>query len=128
VLQQRVVGACGARSAVRSVNEDGSVVCEPIVDARFGQALIPSGSGGGSGTDCIIGKVFLFAGNFAPAGTMVADGRQLAISGNEALFSLLGPNYGGNGTTTFALPNLQPLAPGGVSYVICSTGTYPMRP
>ncbi|MCI0573754.1 MAG: tail fiber protein [Myxococcaceae bacterium] len=128
VLQRRVAGACGDGFAVRAVNEDGSVVCAPILDARLGQPLIPDGSGGGSGTDCLLGQVFLFAGNFAPAGTMVADGRLLPINQHTALFSLLGNFHGGNGMTTFALPNLQPLAPAGVSYVICITGTFPSRP
>ena len=123
-----MTGACGASSAVRTVNADGSVVCEAMVDARLRQALIPNGSGGGSGTPCVIGQVFLFAGNFAPAGTMAADGRLLAIAGNEPLFSVLGIQYGGNGTTTFALPNLQAMAPAQVGYVICTDGTFPLRP
>ncbi len=128
VLQRRVTGACGAGYGVRAVNEDGSVVCEPSLDARLGQPNIANGSGGGSGTDCLMGEVFLFAGSFAPGGTMVADGRLLPINQNQALFSLLGTLYGGNGMTTFALPDLQSLAPAGVSYVICTTGVFPAFP
>lgn len=48
-----------------------------------------------------------FLGNFAPVGWHLCDGTLLPISGNEALFSLLGTAYGGNGTTTFGLPNLK---------------------
>jgi len=49
--------------------------------------------------------------NFAPKGWATCDGQVLPISQNTALFSLLGTTYGGNGTTTFALPNLQGRAP-----------------
>jgi microcystin-dependent protein len=49
----------------------------------------------------------MFAGNFAPRGYALCNGQLLSISQNTALFSLLGTTYGGNGTTTFALPNLQ---------------------
>ncbi|WP_409559376.1 IPTL-CTERM sorting domain-containing protein [Accumulibacter sp.] len=48
-----------------------------------------------------------FAGNFAPRGWALANGQLLAINQNQALFSLLGTNYGGNGTTNFALPDLR---------------------
>ena len=49
--------------------------------------------------------------NFAPAGWALCNGQLLSISQNTALFSLLGTYYGGNGTTTFALPNLQSRVP-----------------
>lgn len=54
-----------------------------------------------------VAEVRMFAGNFAPRGWALCNGQLLAISQNQALFSLLGTIYGGNGTTTFALPNLQ---------------------
>ncbi|MDN3694967.1 tail fiber protein [Chryseobacterium tructae] len=54
-----------------------------------------------------MGIVKLFAGNFAPRGWMFCDGSILSISRNSALFSLLGTTYGGDGITTFALPNLK---------------------
>jgi len=53
-----------------------------------------------------LGIVKIFAGNFAPRGWMLCQGQILAISPNTALFSILGTTYGGNGQTTFALPNL----------------------
>jgi microcystin-dependent protein len=49
----------------------------------------------------------MFAGNFAPRSWMFCQGQLLNISDYDALFSLLGTTYGGNGTTTFALPNMQ---------------------
>lgn len=54
-----------------------------------------------------IGEIRMFAGNFAPRGWAFCNGQLLAISQNTALFSLLGTTYGGNGQTTFGLPNLQ---------------------
>jgi microcystin-dependent protein len=54
-----------------------------------------------------LGEIRIFSFNFAPKGWATCNGQLLAINQNQALFSLLGTNYGGNGTTTFALPNLQ---------------------
>ena len=59
----------------------------------------------------ILGEIRLFAGNFAPRGYALCNGQLLSISQNTALFSLLGTTYGGNGTTNFALPNLQGRVP-----------------
>src|SRR5580692_1693042 len=53
-----------------------------------------------------IGAIVLFCGNFAPAGWALCNGQVLSISQYTALFSILGTTYGGNGTTTFNLPNL----------------------
>lgn len=58
-----------------------------------------------------LGQISIFAFNFAPQGWALANGQLLPISQNQALFSLLGTTYGGNGTTTFALPNLQGASP-----------------
>ena len=58
-----------------------------------------------------LGEIRMFAGNFAPVGWAFCNGQILAISQNTALFSLLGTFYGGNGTSTFALPNLQSRLP-----------------
>src|SRR5689334_3213432 len=54
-----------------------------------------------------LGQISLFGFNFAPRGWAFCQGQILAISQNQALFALLGTTYGGNGQTTFALPNLQ---------------------
>ncbi|KAA3620859.1 MAG: phage tail protein [Flavobacterium sp.] len=54
-----------------------------------------------------IGEVRLFAGNFAPRGWAFCDGQLLSISSNTALFSILGTIYGGDGRTTFGLPDLR---------------------
>lgn len=62
-------------------------------------------------TEPFVAEIRIFAGNFAPAGWALCNGQIIPISQNTALFSLLGTTYGGNGTTTFALPNLQGMAP-----------------
>lgn len=61
--------------------------------------------------DCYIGEIRMFAGNYAPEGWELCNGQELSISGNEALYSLLGTTYGGNGTTSFALPDLRGRVP-----------------
>ena len=70
-----------------------------------------------------VGEIRMFAGNFNPNGWAFCDGQLLAISENETLFQLIGTTYGGDGESTFALPNLQsriPLhmgnGPDGVTY------------
>lgn len=57
--------------------------------------------------DSYISEVVIFAANFCPRGYAEANGATLAIAQNTALFSLLGTTYGGNGSTTFALPDLR---------------------
>jgi microcystin-dependent protein len=63
--------------------------------------------------DEFIAVIKLFAGNFAPQGWMFCHGQTLAINSNQALFSLIGTTYGGNGSTTFCLPDLRSRVPVG---------------
>jgi microcystin-dependent protein len=60
-----------------------------------------------------MGQIRMFAGNFTPRFWAVCYGQLLSISQNQALFSILGTTYGGNGTTTFALPDLRGKTPVG---------------
>src|SRR5437763_384521 len=62
-------------------------------------------------SDQFVGEIRIFGFNFAPNGWALCNGQILPIQQNTALFSLLGTYYGGNGTTNFALPNLQGMAP-----------------
>lgn len=62
-------------------------------------------------SDAFVGEIRIFGGNFAPAGWAFCNGQLLAVSQNSALFSLIGTTYGGDGKTTFALPNLQGRVP-----------------
>ena len=59
----------------------------------------------------MIGQITMFAGNFAPRGWALCNGQLLAISQNQALFSILGTTYGGDGRTTFGLPDLRGRVP-----------------
>lgn len=74
--------------------------------------------------DELIGTIKMWAGNFAPKDWAFCDGSILQVSSNKALFSIIGSKYGGDGQTTFALPNLQARFPMGVSgsYALGTTG------
>ena len=61
--------------------------------------------------DPFVAEIRIFAGNFAPTGWALCAGQLMPISQNTALFSLLGTNYGGDGKSTFGLPNLIDRAP-----------------
>jgi microcystin-dependent protein len=75
-------------------------------------------------SDAFIGDIKLVAFNFAPKGWALCNGQLLPINQNQALFSLLGTQYGGNGQTNFALPNLQGRTPihAGAGYTIGEMG------
>lgn len=66
-------------------------------------------------TEVFLGQIMLTGFNFAPRGFASCDGQLLPINQNQALFALLGTQYGGNGTTTFALPDLRGRTPRGFS-------------
>ena len=84
-----------------------------------------------------IGEIRMFGGNFAPVGWAFCNGALMAIDQNDALFTLIGTTYGGDGQTTFALPNLQSRVPvhvgpgfalgqsGGVESVTLTTSQIP---
>lgn len=57
-------------------------------------------------SNVFVGQIVMFGGNFAPRGFALCNGQLLAIAQNQALFALIGTNYGGNGIQNFALPNL----------------------
>ncbi len=71
-----------------------------------------------------VGEIRMFAGNFAPAGWMFCEGQLLPISENETLFQLLGTTYGGDGQSTFALPDLRGRVPlhQGNGFILAETG------
>jgi Phage Tail Collar Domain len=92
--------------------------------ALFG-AKTNQAAAGTSGAQCTLGEIILTAGTTATAETVPANGQILKISSFTALYSLLGTKYGGNGKTTFALPNLRNAAPDGLTYSICEFGIFP---
>lgn len=71
-----------------------------------------------------VGEIRMFAGNFAPAGWMFCEGQLLPISENETLFNLIGTTYGGDGQSTFALPDLRGRLPLhiGNGFILAETG------
>ena len=71
-----------------------------------------------------VGEIRMFAGNFAPAGWMFCEGQLLPISEYETLFNLIGTTYGGDGESTFALPDLRGRIPihQGNSFILAETG------
>ena len=73
-----------------------------------------------------LGQITVFPYNFAPYGWMDCSGQTLAISQYAALFSLLGTTYGGNGTSTFQLPNLQGRVPVGQGVLSGTSSDYAM--
>jgi microcystin-dependent protein len=86
-----------------------------------------------------VGEIRMFAGNFAPAGWMFCEGQLLPISEFETLFNLIGTTYGGDGQSTFALPDLRGRVPmhqgngftlaetGGVETVTLTISTIPVH-
>src|SRR5260370_13414764 len=68
--------------------------------------IFPSRGDNGDDAGSFIGEIGIFAGNFGPNGAPLAAGQLLPINQNQAVFSILGTTYGGNGQTNFALPNL----------------------
>ena len=86
--------------------------------------------------DEMLGVLKRFAGGFAPMGFKDCDGAKLPISQYQALYSILGTTYGGNGTTDFALPDVrrkdqsghrEPWGPDHPRWLICVQGIYPPR-
>lgn len=71
-----------------------------------------------------VGEIRMFAGNFAPAGWMFCEGQLLPIAENETLFQLIGTTYGGDGESTFALPDLRGRLPlhQGNGFILAETG------
>jgi hypothetical protein len=122
-LGVRLHSSCPAGTKAISWNTTGPAG-PPGTTGIFG-ATTDTATTGSGGTECNLGEVVLTAGSTAPEGTVPANGQLLPIASNEALFSLLGTRYGGNGKTTFALPNLKKAAPNGLSYSICQFGVFP---
>lgn len=119
--------ACGAH-AVPKTDSYGEWTCGPAFGTDPGD--YPTQVDGREVTDCVIGDVWLTAG--VVGGGAIANGALFSIAQNTALYSLLGTRYGGDGVTTFALPDLRDSAPRSrngpaLNYVICIHGLYPNR-
>ncbi len=123
-LSVRVHATCSAGTKAISWDTTGPAG-PPGTTGIFGKGTNTAKTSASGGATCTVGEVILTAGNTANSSTIPANGQLLKISSNQVLFALLGTKYGGNGTTTFALPNLQKAAPNGLSYSICQFGDYP---
>lgn len=131
-------GAVGPEGAVGSTGPQGPIGPQGLPGAQGPQGIQgPQGvpgtqllfgtntslAGAGTGRDCTLGGIILSAGGRATG--VPAQGQLLPINQNQALFALLGNTYGGNGQTTFALPDLRGAAPNGLTYSICIQGLFP---
>jgi microcystin-dependent protein len=93
----------------------------------------------------MLGSICTFAGTYAPTGYQDCDGRLMSIASNNALYAIIGTIYGGDGKTTFALPDLRPMGKDGQPdtghnrrvdwatlglprQIICVAGIWPSRP
>jgi microcystin-dependent protein len=78
--------------------------------------------------DNYLGQIELFPYSFAPMGWVLCNGAIINIMQNSALYSLIGNQFGGNGSTTFGLPNMTNMSPtAGMEYYIAVSGIYPSR-
>jgi len=73
-----------------------------------------------------IGQILLFAGDYEPKHWMFCDGQALEVYANQALFSVIKNNHGGDGVHDFNLPKIDPPNEH-MKYIICVDGVYPMR-
>ena len=112
---------------VRSGKDPGA---EDYFTDMTGQVLyVPSKVSAPSNGDLFLGEIVLLdSSRPAPTGVALCNGQELSINTNQALYSLVGINYGGNGSTTFALPDLRGKSPIiGLEYHIATQGIYPAR-
>jgi hypothetical protein len=117
---QGVAGPAGPAGSAGPAGPAGDLT------SAFGVNTQRAGSGAGNSAFCYLGQIMLTAGDVA-IGTP-ARGQLLSIDDdNQALFALLGKTYGGDGVTTFALPDLTKAAPNGTTYGICTQGAIPSR-
>jgi hypothetical protein len=106
---------------LQELNADTAVV------AHYGtEPYAAVGPGAGCTDGDYLGQIILTPYTFAVG--IPADGRLLSIQANSALFSLLGTTYGGDGQTTFAVPDLRAITPAHMIYSICQNGIFPSRP
>lgn len=111
---------------MRKINNSFWILCSLFLTAIIWQSATTNSQENNSteivGDNPMIGEITMFAGNFPPRGWAFCEGQVLPISSNQALASILGNKYGGDGTTTFGLPDLRNRVPIGAG-----TSTYSNR-
>lgn len=121
-------GATGPAGSTGATGATGPAGSDPAVEAFVGWfGSNTNNAAAANGETCTLGQILLTASPSVTAGGVPANGQLLSISQNTALFTLLGTTYGGNGTSTFALPDLRGLAPNNMTYSICDLGVFPAR-
>src|SRR5579864_3470148 len=119
-------GDTGSTGPAGPQGPQGPSGSDATADAYVGQFGSNTGNAhAASSTVCTLGQIRLTAATSLTAGGVPADGQILSINLNTALFSLLGTTYGGNGVTTFALPDLRSITPNNMTYSICVSGVFP---
>ena len=128
-------GPKGPKGATGPQGPPGDPVHLPANLATLSESLSSNGGVSDTGADtfkfaassyCVLGDIVLSINGYGE-GALPADGRLLSISENTALFTLIGTNFGGDGRSTFGLPDLRPFAPQGLQYSICVLGIFPAR-
>jgi hypothetical protein len=121
---QGPAGPAGPAGPTGATGPAGPAGPDAVADAYVGRFGTDTGNAqASSGTECTLGEIRLTATNRA-VGTP-ARGQLLPINQNQALFSLIGTTYGGDGVTTFRLPDLRAVAPNNMTYSICDFGIFP---
>ena len=126
-------GSTGAQGPTGPQGPQGPAGQNATIPANLtaiSNALGAGGYNGGAFTNpvtCTLGDMILSANSYSTGNMIPADGSIVSIAQNTALFSLLGTRFGGDGETTFGLPDLRPVAPNGLQYSICVQGYYPPR-
>jgi len=109
----------------------------PALSPHYWTVLVPGNTTFGSnsltynqdtsnaGASCTLSSITLYSAQRYPDNYLPADGRLLSISTYTPLFTLIGTQYGGDGDSTFALPDLRAAAPNDTTYLICVLGVFP---
>lgn len=137
IIDSSVTTDCGRDRAMLTWNQQGpqGPPGPPGKDGAPDPAATAfiSNFGSGAGTthqnsaseDCMLSQVILLAGSVLPKELVPAHGQAIPLNTNLPLFSLLGTVYGGDGTTTFQLPDMRAIEPNNMTYAICVAGRYP---
>ena len=96
---------CGSER-ILNMKKFGSILSKVFLLVSLGATSVAA-------QEKVIGEIYYFGGNFCPRSSLAANGSLLSISNNTALFSILGTQFGGDGRTTFGLPDLRVAAPVG---------------
>jgi hypothetical protein len=128
--QQGPQGPPGPPGKDGAPGQDGAPGKDGAPDPAATAFISNFGSGGTthqnySSEDCMLSQIILMAGTALPQELVPAHGQALPINQNLPLFSLLGTSYGGDGRTTFQLPDMRAIEPNNMTYAICITGRFP---